>query len=85
MAVSAEEWEALISRPVANKFSYPEPLQPDTAAALCDFFRPFNERLVTLLADQYNDEQEEEQYFDRSFVDQFHWHCSDGNRALAPV
>ena len=39
----------MVTRPVANQFQYPEPLQPDTSVALCDFYRPFNAQLVALL------------------------------------
>ena len=35
--------------PGREQFQYPEPLQPDTSVALCDFYRPFNAQLVALL------------------------------------
>ena len=76
----------------ANRFAYPEPMEPGTAAALCDFFRPFNAQLVDILKRHAGVARTESESEDAAqmrtsedFLDGFHWHCVNGNRAISVV
>ena len=92
--LSRDEWDALLLEggASANRFAYPEPMQPDTTAALCDFFRPFNAQLVDLLKrhagiarTESENEDAAQMRTSEDFLDGFHWHCVNGNRAISVV